>query len=361
MPGVRNTGMKAAIRHLNQLRKKLWKNPEIINDLFSEEEWLKQGSSDGPDQEKSEKMHRYILQGISKEQQEDTPVYSLKSRLLILAKYAAAAVVFVLLGVALWMNQWRPQLPAVNTSQITEVKKQNLVSPAVWEIVTNKTSRLKKVHLPDLSVVDLYPHGTLKYEKSFSKNLRNVYLTGKAYFKVKRNPKRPFSVFAGGLKTTALGTSFTINTKAGHLKTSVNLHTGKIVVAPEDQASKQRPLYLTKAESGLIFDRELQLSALIKPVVQVQEKQTLPMSLHRNGRILTMQNIPLADVVKLLTESYQVKILANSQDISNITYTGVVNPEKETIESVLQVIALINNMTVSKTEDQQYILKKNSK
>lgn len=204
----------------------------------------------------------------------------------------------------------------------------------------------------------LYPSGILKYEGDFSKTLRNVYLTGKAYFKVKKNPQRPFTVYAGGLKTTALGTSFTINTVAGKLQTSVQLHTGKIVVKPEDLKSSQKPVYLSTAESGLIFDRAQQSASLIQQPKTVKVK--LKVSLVREGNIITMKNIPLKTVCKMLSESYNVKILPDDS-INNITYTGEVNTDKENIESVLNVICLINNMSLSRGPDQEYILQTSNK
>lgn len=359
MPGIRNTYMKAIKCHINKAKQKLWKNPELINDLFTDDEWQAHQATE-LSKEKSEQMYAQILENVSNGPEQEAEKYSLKAKLFTIGRYAAAAVVFVALGFALWTYQWRPQPENAGQPNQTAAVHQPKTAPAViWEVVGNTSTKTKQVHLPDQSVVTLYPHGTLKYEQGFSKRLRDIYLTGKAYFKVKRNPERPFSVFAGGLKTTALGTSFTINTMAGHQQTSVKLHTGKIVVSPESKTSKQAALYLNKAESALLYDRLNQVASLTKPVPVV--KQALPMSLNRNGRVLTMQNIPLAEVITLLHESYQVKINANPAEINNITYTGVVNPDKESIESVLNVIALINNMTLSRGADQEYILQKSIK
>ena len=353
--------MKVTKRRFNQLKKKLWKNPEVIDELFSNDRWLEHTNSDAPSKSQSEKMHQYILEHAFKIQGPEKLPYVSKHLTYQIFKYAAAAVIFTTISIGLWTYEWNTQPHALVKSEQRLHKKNIVVLPVVWELVTNTGSKIKKVHLPDLTVVDLYPQGTLKYEKGFSKPQRNIYLTGKSYFKVKRNPDRPFNVFAGGLKTTALGTSFTINTPAGRNRTSVILHTGKIVVSPELSTSRQKPVYLIKAESGLVYDIKSQVANLVAPKVTPFTKiPALETLINRDGNVLTLKNISLVEVIRLLGESYNVKIQSRRKEISNITYTGVVNLEKESLESVLQVIALINDMTVTKSAD-AYIIQKTNK
>jgi transmembrane sensor len=383
--------MKATDRRSNPLKKKLWKDPEVINQLLSDQEWLAHQEDAQLTEEQSGKMYDHILEHTQPEHpelvstieqsrqeiqshQKDTNLLqeqellegqnyteSLRPLIFRITRYSTAAVVFVALGFALWTFRWRPQPHA--DIEVSAVQK-DMVSPVQWEVVDNTTSKVKKVRLPDRSTVALYPGGTIKYETAFRKLNRDIYLNGKAYFKVQKNPKRPFSVYAGGLKTTALGTSFTINTTAGHQQTSVKLHTGKIVVSPELVSSRQKAVYLTTAESGLMYNTVLQVASLVHPHTAIRPDVKQPVIekvLERNGNTLTIKNIPLAEVIKLLSESYQVSIQSDARDIDNITYTGVVNLEKESIESVLQVIALVNNMTVSKAEQDTYKLQKSNK
>jgi len=355
--------MKANHNRSSAGKKKLWKNPEVINELFSNEEWQAHKQDEILPKAKSEKMYNYILEHAHTDVTEYDSLNSPKRLIYRIIKYASAAIVFVALGFGLWTFRWRPQ-PEMADSIVAAAHQTSTVTPVLYQIVSNTTRHVKQVCLPDLSMVDLYPGGKIKYERGFRKTNRDIYLSGKAYFKVRRNPARPFSVFAGGLKTTALGTSFTINTVAGHHQTSVKLHTGKIVVAPELPSSPQKPVYLTLAESGILYNRALRIAGLIHGHATVLPKVKPPVLekvMDRNGNILTMKNIPLAEVISLLCESYHVSIQSDIRDIENITYTGVVNLEKENVESVLQVIALINNMTVSTGEPATYKLQKSNK
>lgn len=347
--------MNAKNRYTEYLKKKLWKNPEIINELFNNEEWKKYQYENKLTEAESEKLYKNILQEVLRKKQQEESRFKLKSVVFVAAKYAAVAALLLIAGWVIYQKGSPAKKREVTTSQFETVQKDNIAQPENWEEATNANSWVLHVALPDSSVVSLYPHSTIKYEKGLSKPLRDIYLTGKAYFKVKRNPKRPFSVYAGGLKTTALGTSFTINTKVGRQRTSVQLHTGKIVVSPELKSSKQAPVYLTKAESGLTYDRGKQVASLMKK--QIPVKLIPETSLSQTGNRIIMKNIPLVKVISLLGDAYQVKIIADRKEIGNITYTGEVNTAKENIESVLRVICLINNMSLSKGTEQEYILK----
>ena len=339
--------MKATKEDLDQDKKKLWENPEIISELFPDAEWQKHQAQGVLDQDTQDQSYAYILQRIS--------ATTRRKRLFAITKYAAAASIICIAG---WMWWSAPiAMPIPQTTAVLVTAKKQLTMPANhWVLATNDSRSVKKIQLPDASVVKLYPQASLRYQQSFNATSRTVYLSGKAYFKVKRNTEKPFSVIAGDLKTTALGTSFTINSREKGQKTAVLLHTGKIVVRPESISSVFKPVYLSTAESGLIYDRQKQLTTMLVPKPPVVARPLA--SLTREGSVLIMKNIPLHEVLSLLSDTYQVKIHAEAKEISHITFTGTVDTNLEQIENVLQTIGLINNMIIIKEEDQTYSLKK---
>lgn len=338
--------MKAKKKDLRQVKKKLWENPEIIGELFPDEEWANYKGQGTLDQRGQEQRYTYILHQLKAKTQ--------RRHFFTFTKYAAAASLICILGWSWWsMPATTPK--AHKIAVVPPVGKEEVVEADRWIFERNQSSKLKRLRLPDASVVKLYPQASLKYQQKFNTVSRTVYLSGKAYFRVKRNPEKPFSVIAGDLKTTALGTSFTVNTSAGRQKTAVQLHTGKIVVSPESSTSIFKPVYLNTAEASLIYDRQQQLSTLLKPKLPVVTKPVA--SLTREGSILTMKNIPLHEVLSLLSDAYNVKIQAASKEINHITFTGTVNTETEQVENVLQTIGLINNMLLTKGEENTYVLK----
>ncbi|HLX90634.1 MAG TPA: FecR domain-containing protein [Puia sp.] len=127
-----------------------------------------------------------------------------------------AAVAFLMIGLGLAFLIFR--LGKKNTSTMVEIFSGN--DP-------------KKDTLPDRSVVFLEPNSSLSYFSPFAANHRDVRMSGNAFFTVQPDHARPFSVVAGDLKVTVLGTSFRINQKA--VPTEISVSTGIVEVSGSKQ------------------------------------------------------------------------------------------------------------------------------
>lgn len=93
---------------------------------------------------------------------------------------------------------------------------------------TNPTEQV--ITLPDGTKVQLAQNSGLVYQKDFDQVRREIYLTGEAFFNVKRDVKKPFIVHTGELITEVLGTSFRIRQTEKGKKTEVSVRTGKVSV-----------------------------------------------------------------------------------------------------------------------------------
>jgi transmembrane sensor len=87
----------------------------------------------------------------------------------------------------------------------------------------------REIQLPDNSKVWLRPNSMLTYAKTFS-GKRQVTLQGEAFFDVRRNPARKFSVHAGHVEVEVLGTSFDVKSYANFPTAVVAVNTGKVRV-----------------------------------------------------------------------------------------------------------------------------------
>jgi hypothetical protein len=327
---------------------------QIIHQYFNDEDWKAFRSEDELREGKTEEMYQHILNKITEkeEQREDR-----KLKILKLAKYVSAASIVMLVGLGLWLS-YRSNNEEVQQQYLqvnSHVNGETRNSKPIWKIVKNNQGTLRTVRLPDSSLALVYPQSQIKFETEFKGALRTVYLNGKARFKVKKNPKRPFSVYAGGLKTTALGTSFTINTLERKHFVTVKLHTGKIRVTQVN--TNKAPAYISSVGTVLTYDSAQQLSKIIKATEGVVQPTTL---LSRKGSLITMKNIPLRKVINLLNEAYGLHINADEMAIKKITYTGQVDVQKENAEQVLSDICLINNMTLIKISAQEFTIQKSN-
>jgi transmembrane sensor len=99
--------------------------------------------------------------------------------------------------------------------------------------IRNTSGKEQTINLSDGSEVVLDPGSILSYPESFGQKARQVYLQGKGFFKVKKDPERPFRVLSGKLVAEALGTSFIVNAKEENTNIEVIVVTGKVAVYDE--------------------------------------------------------------------------------------------------------------------------------
>lgn len=124
-----------------------------------------------------------------------------------------------------WLKAAAALLPLIVGTYLLWPRQQKSQLAANWQTISNTSHHIRKVCLPDSSVVYLGAYSTLQYNST-----RKVILKeGKAFFDVRTNPAQPFIVSdASGVRTTVLGTSFIAEY---HNKVSrVAVATGKVSV-----------------------------------------------------------------------------------------------------------------------------------
>jgi ferric-dicitrate binding protein FerR (iron transport regulator) len=88
----------------------------------------------------------------------------------------------------------------------------------------------KRLVLPDSSEIRINAGTRVKYPAKFDKGQRTVYLSGEAYFSVKKDSEKPFIVQTKDLSVKALGTKFNVKAYPDENKTITTLTDGKIEV-----------------------------------------------------------------------------------------------------------------------------------
>ncbi|MDN5213641.1 FecR domain-containing protein [Fulvivirgaceae bacterium BMA12] len=87
------------------------------------------------------------------------------------------------------------------------------------------------VPLEDGSKVKLNAGSTLRFPSAFSRNAREVYLEGEAFFEVRKDPDRQFKVNTSNITVSVLGTSFNVSAYAENKDVSVAVLTGEVMVS----------------------------------------------------------------------------------------------------------------------------------
>jgi ferric-dicitrate binding protein FerR (iron transport regulator) len=92
----------------------------------------------------------------------------------------------------------------------------------------NTKGRKSIIQLSDGTVVTLNAESSIRYERGFDKNNRQVSLRGEAFFDVAPDPDRPFIVHTAQLDVRVLGTRFNVNAYPNQPGTRVALAEGSV-------------------------------------------------------------------------------------------------------------------------------------
>lgn len=187
----------------------------------------------------------------------------------------------------------------------------------VEEFVTGE-NQMASAQLGDGSVVRLAQHSRLRI--SGSKAKRDLWLDGRAFFAVAKDPERPFVVHTATGEAVALGTRFELNTSSDAL-TLVMLQ-GKVALSANGGTTEVRG-----GEVGTVS------RGAVPTVVNVPD--VYPM-LNWVGEFLAFEATPLGDVGSEISQRYGVTVRIDDPQLANRTVTAWF-----TDESLQEVVAVV--------------------
>lgn len=211
----------------------------------------------------------------------------------------------------------------INNSDLVQREKPSPLADTNG-IITQETLKGQKsiIHLSDGSKVTLNAESNIQYAARFSANQRVIHLSGEAFFEVAKDANRPFIVIANGVSTTALGTSFNVNSRGKACK--VSLYTGKVAVSTKKNSKD----YLLTPGHTVKVDLET-------GVVNNSSFEGTEHFLWKEG-VINFENATFKEVVRKLERWYNTDFKVDSSKITKV-YTGRFKNEK--LETVLESIA----------------------
>lgn len=258
-----------------------------------------------------------LMQAIRLPAEPVTEIYATSRKIVPLWKYAAAVVLVAALGVCAYLfTKKKPATAAFEYAAVTA--KRQLIENV------NTTATTISVPLPDGSTVKLASNSRISYESRFdSMATRDVYLSGQAFFDVKKNPHRPFRVFANEIVAKVLGTSFSIRAFERDTVIQVTVSTGKVSVYQQGQTAIAEPDITSKA-GGIIVTPNQQL--VYEKTKQEFQKVLLENPVMINTVSVNKSNAyedaPIDKVFDDLGRDYGINIVYDSDVIRNCTVTA---------------------------------------
>jgi ferric-dicitrate binding protein FerR (iron transport regulator) len=197
--------------------------------------------------------------------------------------------------------------------------------------IVSTVGLIRKVYLPDHSIVWLKGNSSLHYPSKFSDSTRNVSLQGEALFEVSKDRRHPFIIKTGNFVTRVLGTSFNIceNTKANTFNLVVL--TGKVMVAPvKNDDGKTRPVLVTP-------DKEFESAgAAVLPVISPSKLSNKNAVVSGTEYLMEFENAGFDEVKKKIEQKFNVQIQADNNTYQNCRLSA--NVTDQSLENTLRVI-----------------------
>ncbi len=324
--------------------------PFVVDEIFKDEEWGQFDSTAMEDVVPTDAMKSQIQDAIQDEEDAQGRKVLRRYRLIKMLRYSAAAAIIVFFPfhfVTWWTQDSVPQ-PFEQLSAANPVVE---ATDMAWISKENRNLQSIVLDLPDGSHVRLFAQSQIRYVKDFADNARDIELVGKAYFDVASDPKRPFSVLANGTKTTALGTSFTINTKLKHQTVTVALHTGKVLVSSLSDHFKN--VFLDGPGQNLTVYKggTTRLDA-------VHKEKPIKVPDFAVPDLLNLKNTPMSALILGLETAFKKQIHLGDKSIAAIHYTGEIDVQQNSLKDILTTICLINELRFVANADGSYTLYK---
>jgi ferric-dicitrate binding protein FerR (iron transport regulator) len=214
----------------------------------------------------------------------------------------------------------------------------------------NNTYSDQKISLADGSLVELKPGSSLIYNKDFNLNKRELYLDGEAFFKVTKNPSKPFIVHAGKLVAEVIGTSFSIKNTKDSKNVEVDVMTGKVSVyaqkmtqASSDTVQKKIGVVLTPNQRVQYLKSE---HRLVKSIVEIPNVIISKEELKK----MTFFNAPIGQVFEAIEKAYGLVIIYDEEVMQDCTITTSL--DDESLNDKLMIICKVLNASYEMVDAQ---------
>jgi len=183
----------------------------------------------------------------------------------------------------------------------------------------------KELQLPDGSTAILNSNATITLDKNYNNSERVINLVGDAFFDVKKDADKPFTVLSPGFSTMALGTSFYVHGHSNKENYSVQLLEGKLRLTSTDH----------RAETTVLNTGELGQWRSEKSFFEKKRFDTTQLRHWLEGK-LSFYKTPAEQVIKQLEKWYAIEIDVQRENWKQDSLTG--DYPNVPLENVLKVI-----------------------
>jgi len=266
--------------------------------------------------EETARAYRQLTERLDNREQEETPVVPIKRRNFKRWLSAAAAVLLLVAGFAIW--QYTQRDPSVNTKY--------------GEIATHQ--------LPDGSLMMLNANSCATLGKDWKEgNDREVWLNGEAFFHVKKTvQKNRFVVHTNDLDIIVTGTQFNVWTRDN--KTSVLLTEGSVTIrTPSGKEIKMSPGEFVQLDHNNLEKKKANEESILA---------------WKDNKII-FDNTPITEAARIINEHYGVKVTVTDTALEGKTLNGML--PNDNLDVLLRTLEATNEFKITRKDAEIMISK----
>jgi ferric-dicitrate binding protein FerR (iron transport regulator) len=238
------------------------------------------------------------------------------------------------------------------SSARSSLAKNNTVSTLPWT-----KSKLK---LPDGSTVWLNAGSRLTYDEQFDAPLREVQLTGEAYFDVVKDKTRPFIIHTGTIDVKVLGTAFNVRSYPNEKTTETALIRGRVEITLHNNPDKK---IILRPNEKLIVNNDI-ASTETTTTESARPKEETMMTLSKI-RMATKDSVvtetkwtqdtlefdgePFQHIVDELERQYHVHFVLKNKALKKMRFTGVF--ENKSLLVIMEALHVSGRFQYEYTDD----------
>lgn len=312
-------------------------NPGEWDHYMNEADWESFDSDGAVSPELSERLYDGVMR---------------KRRRKVVMRVAAAVLLVLMVGAMGVL--WTPKARYVARELVKTGMKER----------KNNSDKEMVFQLDDGTYVTLAGRSSIRYHDPFVE--REVYITGKASFMVKKDDENysPFIVYADRLATTVLGTLFIVEAPLESDVVKVLLKEGKVQVSPAYAVDgKWNGKEVMYAGDEFVYHKGTMVARMKRR--EVKEEMVRAAYVKKEGKSVprpdtyTFGVVPLAEVFDQLSNYYQVEIYYYPSEVGNFYYSGTMR-KTDKLETILHDIAKLDQLVIEKDHD-RYVIRKERK
>jgi transmembrane sensor len=208
-------------------------------------------------------------------------------------------------------------------------------------VSTASNDRQRSIILPDGSTIFMNANTHLSYAKDFGQKVREVTLSGEAFFEVAPDKTKPFMIHANDADIKVVGTSFNIDTRNRDKGVEVYVSTGIVEVF---RSGADNHVLLQPGDLGLI-GRE--------GISHRKSENKNPIA-WKTGN-MDFRDTRLTEAVQILNEIYRVNIICREPGLDTTQTNGTYRYPDESLDQILTILCTQNHLKIEKSDQTIYL------